>query len=270
MPPPSNKLKPWLHRALALLLIYLALAALLATFQSTFIFFPTPSTPHLHQDLFIDHPTNRTHLIKISPKNPSTKAILYFGGNAENVTLNARPFSQHFPNHTLYLFHYPGYGKSTGQPSQDLIFSCALEVFDTLSPQHSSISLIGRSLGTGVATHLAKHRPTPSLVLITPYDSIQSLAQSQFPLFPISLLLQHPFPSIENAPHIQTPTLILLAQYDQVIPFPHSQRLHQAFPPNVSQLHTLPNTSHNSISNHQTYHPLISNSIQNPHQKLSP
>ena len=46
------------------------------------------------------------------------KALVYFGGNAEDVALNIPDFKHYFPDHTLYLVNYRGFGGSTGKPTE--------------------------------------------------------------------------------------------------------------------------------------------------------
>src|SRR6266481_1243514 len=56
------------------------------------------------------------------------------------------------------------YGGSTGKPSEEAIQSDALALFDRVHLEYSDIAVIGRSLGSGVATRLASRRPVSSLV----------------------------------------------------------------------------------------------------------
>jgi len=60
------------------------------------------------------------------------------------------------------------------------VFRQFLRHFPTAHLEYSDIAVVGRSLGSGVALRLASHRPVSSLVLVTPYDSIQELAARQF------------------------------------------------------------------------------------------
>ena len=50
--------------------------------------------------------------------HPGPKAILYFGGNGEDVSLNLQSFSEAFPDYAVFLMHYRGYGGSTGSASE--------------------------------------------------------------------------------------------------------------------------------------------------------
>jgi uncharacterized protein len=41
-----------------------------------------------------------------------------------------------------------------------------------VAERHSAVTVVGRSLGTGPAVHLAATRPVQRLVLLVPFDSL--------------------------------------------------------------------------------------------------
>ena len=93
----------------------------------------------------------------------------------------------------------------------------------------SRIVAMGRSLGSGVAVHLAAHRELAGVILVSPYDSVRALAQSIYPWLPVGLLLKHPFDSMSRAGSLAAPLLCLVAENDNVIPPAHSRRLFDAW-----------------------------------------
>jgi pimeloyl-ACP methyl ester carboxylesterase len=158
----------------------------------------------------------------------------------------------------MYFVEYRGYGASTGEPSEAALYSDALKIYDTLSLENfESVSVIGRSLGSGVATYLASKRQLDAMVLITPYDSILNVAQQRYPIFPLSMLLKDKYESSDRAPELSLPTLVLIAPNDTVVPGAHTLNLIKSFRSNnVSQV-TVPNTGHNSILNDPLYYSSI-------------
>ena len=72
---------------------------------------------------------------------------------------NIEPFAEAFPDRSLYLVNYRGYGGSSGRPSEAGLVADALAVFDHVRTQHPDIAVMGRSLGSGVAVQLAAVRP---------------------------------------------------------------------------------------------------------------
>ncbi len=190
------------------------------------------------------------------------KAILFFGGNGEAVVKSASKYISDFPNHAIYLVNYRGYGRSTGYPTEQGIYSDALHIFDAIIEKHSTISIIGRSLGTGVATYVATNREVEKVILITPYDSIENVAASQYSIFPVSLLLLDKYRSIERANQIMAKTLILLAENDRVIPLRNSLNLISQFNKKVLIVETIKGAGHNSISSAKEFHSLMSEFMQ--------
>ena len=180
-------------------------------------------------------------------------AVIYFGGNAEDVSQNIAQFERLFPDKAIYLVNYRGYGASTGAPSEAALLGDAQAVFDYISETHAGISIIGRSLGSGVAVFLAATRSAERLVLVTPYDSIAKLAQSSFPIFPVSAMLKDRYDSLSHASSISLPTLMLIAEKDEVIPMWSSQNLAAAIDPSVISVNIVANATHNTIQDFDQY-----------------
>jgi pimeloyl-ACP methyl ester carboxylesterase len=194
--------------------------------------------------------------ISVRPR-PGAKALLYFGGNAEDVSANLPFLSTAFPGYALYLLHYRGYGGSSGKPSEEALSSDALALFDKVYAEHPDVVVVGRSLGSGVAIRLASTRPVSRLVLVTPYDSLQDLAAQQFPYIPVRWLLWDKFESWRYAPHVSAPTLILAAELDEVIPRSSTERLHSRFAAGVASYKVIAGVGHNSISESAAYLPAL-------------
>jgi pimeloyl-ACP methyl ester carboxylesterase len=102
-----------------------------------------------------------------------TKALLYYGGNAESVEYNLDQFRSLLPDYSVYLIPYRGYGPSSGSPSEKKLYTDALQVYDAVQGQYAEVALMGRSLGSGVATFVASRREVTRLVLVTPYDVLR-------------------------------------------------------------------------------------------------
>jgi len=183
-------------------------------------------------------------------------AIVYYGGNAEDVTRNLPLFERAFPRHALYLLHYRGYGGSGGEPSEAALYRDALALFDHARRRHARVVLVGRSLGSGLAVRVASVRRAARLVLVTPYDSIVSIAAGQYPWAPVSLLLRDRYDSYLYAPRVRTPTRIILAESDELIPRANSEQLLRRFAPGVARASVLPGT-HSSVIDDPRYLPLF-------------
>lgn len=226
-------------------LLYVAMALLLFFFQRDMIYHPTAKVAHSYPTLAITQQGETVNVIVVN--SGQDNAFIYFGGNAEPVVANATDFAQSFPNTTIYLVEYRGYGDSTGQASEHALFSDALAVFDAVRPEHSNIAVVGRSLGSGVAVHLATQRPVSSVVLITPFDSLVEVAKNHYKYFPISVLVKDRFDSVAIASKISAPVLIVAGAKDTLIPLAHSERLFAQISSAHSRLLTIEHAGHNDI-----------------------
>lgn len=185
--------------------------------------------------------------------------VIYFGGNGEEVSWLVSEFSR-ASDWAALLVNYRGYGLSQGQPSEAMLYRDALALYDrtTLRPDIDSrrVIIMGRSLGTGVATYLASQRPVAGVVLVSPYDSLVQVAHGAYPFLPVDLLLRHRFASAARAPSIHAPLLALVAARDDVVRPERSRLLVQAWG-GPAQLEMLDGVDHNTIHSHPDYWRLI-------------
>jgi pimeloyl-ACP methyl ester carboxylesterase len=235
---------------------YLGICVLLYAFQGSLIYFPQPRTYRSPATTATLKLPDVSLCLSVRP-HQSPKALIYFGGNAEDVSLNLPAFSAAFPEHSLYLLHYRGYGESSGEPSEEALHADALALYDKVHAEHADVTIVGRSLGSGVATRLASERPVSRLVLVTPYSSIVELAADQYPYFPVRWLLKDKFESWRYAARITTPTLLVAAEHDEVIPRSSTESLFHHFLPGIAEMKIIRDTGHNSISNSPEYMPLL-------------
>jgi uncharacterized protein len=240
-------------------LVYAGLCLALFLFQRSMIYFPQPRSPTASAAT-IALPAGDHHVIVTTRPHAGPDALIYFGGNAEDVSWNLPDLSRTFPEHAIFLMHYRGYGGSGGSPSEAALFADALALFDRVHAEHRRVLVIGRSLGSGVAVHLASVRPVARLVLVTPYDSLEDLAASRFPIFPVRWLLRDKFDSRRYAAQVSAPTLLIGAEHDEVIPVRSAELLATRFRPGVATLAVLPGTGHNTISEHPRYLALLEGS----------
>ena len=184
--------------------------------------------------------------------------VVYYGGNAEELSWQ---MTEPWPaDWSLALVNYRGYGESDGNPSEAVLFADALAVFDALARRpdvdSARIVLVGRSLGSGVATHVAAERPVAAVVLISPYDSMAAVGQRHYPWLPVGLLLRHPFDSKSRAPGIRAPLLAIAGGRDRIIPPAHSRKLVEAWG-GPKRFVELEDADHNDISGAPKYWPAI-------------
>ncbi len=237
---------------LLLLVLYLAGGFYLYFFQEKIIFRPDLAPkdvelPKGARHLFLDG----LEVGYLDRKSDTT--IFYFGGNANNAleilqTLYQLPFN-------VVTFNYPGYGKSKGTPSQKSIFEGAKKIFEHFKTKKNIV--IGRSLGTGVAAYIASLYPVDGVILITPYHSITHLAKMRYPIYPVSLLVKHPFETYRYIQKTDTPVIVILAQHDDTTP-PSTFIMLRPYIKNLVKTVTIQGTNHGDIlTNPKTQEELI-------------
>ena len=190
---------------------------------------------------------------------PPRGLVIYFGGNAEEVSGQILDASELSP-WSVAAFNYRGYGRSEGNPSEAALTADALLLHDRLAARPDidpdRIVVLGRSLGSGVAVQLAARRPLRALILVSPFDSLRSIARKTYPFVPVGVLLRHPFDSLALAPGISVPVLVLAGERDDLIPPVHSRRLADAWA-GEHRFELLPGVGHNDIHIAPRYWPAI-------------
>lgn len=176
--------------------------------------------------------------------------ILYFGGNADDATRFVLHVKE-LQGYDIVTFNYRGYVASSGMPSEEAFFADALKIYDTYA-KGRKVVVMGRSLGTGVATYLASKRVVDGLVLLTPYDSILSMGKLKYPFFPIDLLLKNKFESVLYLPLVKSKIAVFEVENDETIPRYHLEKFLEAMP--SKPLHViLANTTHGKILEHPAF-----------------
>jgi uncharacterized protein len=186
---------------------YAVVSLLVFLSQRSFIYFPKPAADSSGRlELLVQ---GQRVLVAHRP-HPGPRALIYFGGNAEDVSL-----------------------------SRSALFAHVAE-------RHSAVTVAGRSLGTGPAVHLAATQPVKRLVLLVPFDSLLAVARGTMPWLPVDLLLLDRWDAAAEAPLVRAPTTIVAAAVDRVVPTRHAVALHRAFQPGVAELVLVPDPDHNS------------------------
>lgn len=234
------------------LVAYVVLCALMFFGQRSQIYFPVRESVAAGASVLRLASGDAKLKIWVVPR-PGPRAIVYFGGNAEDVSGNLAAFTAAFPGHALYLVNYRGYGGSSGSPSEAGLLADATVVYDHLRQRHAEISVIGRSLGSGVAVHLAGAREVHRLVLVTPFDSLVNVARAHFRYLPVGLLMRERYDSASRVPAVRAPTLVLIAGSDEIIPRARSEALVAAFPASQVSVGVLAGSSHNDLGPESQY-----------------
>jgi pimeloyl-ACP methyl ester carboxylesterase len=130
-------------------------------------------------------------------------------------------------NLDVVIMDYPTYGKSKGKLTEDLLHEVVEITFKKTIEKlnHTEdVYLVGRSLGTALASNLATKVHPKKLILISPYYSMPDLFNHKVKLFPFKKLKF----KLENhtyLPHLTCDTYILHGNADKLIPIELAKKL---------------------------------------------
>ena len=143
----------------------------------------------------------------------------------------------------IYILEYPGYGAREGAPTENSLVAAALEAIDLLPRR---IVLLGESLGSGVACQVAarKRESVAGLVLLTPFDSLMTVARKHYPVVPSGLILKDRYQSSRALQDFHGPVSVIMADHDTIIPAESTRRLFESYS-GPKKLWRLPGSGHN-------------------------
>jgi len=240
---------------------YLLICATLYMYQERLIFYPEVLAPDFSFTFpgrfeAIVLPCDGAVISALYFKADHPKgAVLYFHGNAGSlrswgsvaVTFVERGYDVLIPD-------YRGYGKSTGRiASEQMLHDDAAVAYQYLLVRYpeDQIVVYGRSIGSGIATYLAKsHRPR-MLILETPYFSMKEIVRQHYPFVP-GTLLKYPLRTDLWIGDVACPVYLFHGTSDDLIPHGASERL-AALVTTEHQLITIVGGGHNDLGTFAEY-----------------
>jgi len=236
--------KTALRLAIALAAGYVGTTIVLLALEDRLLFHPVradqrwsePPPSCEFQDIYLRTADNTSIHGRWWPCDGANQAILVCHSRSGNLSLaltsEAVAEWQHELGVSVFIFDYPGYGRSEGRPTEAGCYAAADAAYEWLTKsQHVSLHnvlIVGRSLGTAVAVDLASRKPHRALVLISPFSSFPDAAQSHYPLLPARWLVRNQFDSLAKIGQCPGPILIIHGTRDPTAPFTQGQHLFAA------------------------------------------
>jgi pimeloyl-ACP methyl ester carboxylesterase len=239
----------WFRLIRSLLIIYAGLWGFSYTMADKVIFMPQRPTYAANAPDLITLEISGEDQIKAYyfPAETGKPTILYSHGNAEDIGGSIELYQQwRSDGWGVLAYDYPGYGHSTGSPTEGSSEQAIESAWNFLTANESippsEIVVVGRSVGSGPSVWLVdKHRPA-ALVLISPFTSTFALRS------PLQYLLPgNRFPNLKRLRSNDTPLLVIHGEEDRVIPTKHGRTLHQASPAKQKRFVGIPHTGHNDL-----------------------
>ncbi len=237
---------------ISIIVLYLLVLVGFYAFQRSLIFYPQPGA-FVYTDHAFEFQVDDISLRGWVLNEGQSSVLFYFGGNNENIQMNINRFERWFPQYTVYLINYRGYGKSDGSPSESNIFEDALAVYDQIGKNFERVCIIGRSLGSGVACHVAANREVEKLALVTPYDSISLVGQKKYWYMPVKWLIKDKFESWKKAGEITAQCLVVTAAGDEVVPNERTANLLNYFKQVKPRVIEIGDSTHGLVMNHARF-----------------
>lgn len=207
--------------------------------QESLLFVPQPLASDYRFDLpdtqeeWVDVPGARLHALHLRQPlvsgQRSTRGIVFFlRGNSGNLaSWFTNPAFWRRSGYDVFMLDYRGFGKSTGRiESEAQLHDDVLRAWQQVAPEYAGKKRViyGRSLGSGLAAHLATQVPADLLVLVSPYQSMVQLAEEFYPWVP-QAVLRYPLRTDQYLPQVHERVLIVHGVRDALIPVAHAQRL---------------------------------------------
>jgi len=164
--------------------------------------------------------------------DPRAPLLIWSHGNGGNIT-NRAPAASELASRgcSVLLYDYRGYGKSGGQPGEQILYGDALAVYD-FAVQHrfadaSAIISYGESLGGAYAAYLASRRPVRAVIIENSFHSAASVANAIYRV-PIGVFLGQSLSTARFLNRAKVPVLIMHGRLDEVIPLRAALDLHES------------------------------------------
>jgi alpha-beta hydrolase superfamily lysophospholipase len=258
-----------------ILVIYIVCGIALYFLQEKFLFHPEKlpedhvfsfSIPFKEINLAVNNEKNISIIQFTVPDSVCKGVVLYFHGNRRNIERYA-PFASNFTknNYEVWMMDYPGFGKSTGERNEEILYADAKEFYKMARGRFSKDSIIiyGKSIGTGIAAQLASAKDCKRLILETPYYSIDAMFNRFAFIYPVSLMSKYHVPTCQYFEKVDAPITIFHGTDDGVIPFSNAKRLMKVAKPGA-ELITIEKGEHNNLNDFPLYHLKLDSLLQLP------
>lgn len=230
----------WARLAFFLLVVYALLVVIVFLTQRSLQYHPSKDMgdPRVRELLGMREVTYDTDDgLKLTswyapPKDKDGKVIVYFHGNAGNISgraVRARMFIDH--GYGVLMAEYRGYGGNPGTPTEEGLYKdgrAALKFLDAEGIRVGQMVFYGESLGTGVSVQLAGEVQPPQVILESPFTSAVEVGERVYFYLPVNLLMRDRYDSLSKIKQVKSSLLMLHGARDGLIPLALGRKLFNA------------------------------------------
>ena len=246
-----------MKQTLKIILLFLIAAMFLGgcNMQNKFLYFPSSEPPSAKllaaENLKLWQATASDYRGLIAANDapaPNGTIVLFHGngGTALDRGFYIKPLTE--LGFRVILAEYPKYGGRPGKVGEKPFVADGLETVRQAFEQYGEpVYLLGESLGCGVAAAIAKQTSVPiaGIILITPWDTLASVAKSLFPFLPVKILLTDKYDSIENLKSFKKKISVIGAERDEILPIKHAISLYNSLPEDKKRMWIIKGAGHN-------------------------
>lgn len=241
--PRERRLKVATRELLIILLCYAGMVAMLMFLERRLIFVPSTAAEDWEEPHGLTFENVRFEVRAAGepmtchgwwcPQPKAAATLLYCHGNAGNLSGRAAAIPDwQSLGLNVFIFDYPGYGRSGGEPTEASCLASGQAAYAWLTKTKGvppeQIILYGKSLGGAIALDLALQQPHRALVLYEAFTSIPDMAQKMLPFFPSRLLVRTQFDNLAKMKDYRGALFIGHGEADTLVPPEHADRLFAA------------------------------------------
>ena len=220
----------------SIIIAYLALLVFIYFYQRNLLYHPTENNyqndkiQFRYDEIFIkvdDKIKLKSWIINKNLKK--FKTLVFFHGNAGELSNRIYKLNElNKLDINILLISWRGFSGNEGSPTEDNLYKdaeAAIQWLNRKEVKNDRIILYGESLGTGVAVEIGKKNNFNSIILESPFTSMENAAKIYYPYLPVKLLLKDKYDSLSKITTIKTPILIMHGKKDDIVPFSMGKEL---------------------------------------------
>lgn len=174
-------------------------------------------------------------------REDSEQTLIVFHGRDRNAGYRSY-FSRVFGKKSrLLVIEYPGFGENNKDKinKENILKHCHEAMLHILSTVKGPFTIVGESLGSGIASEMAAFYKLPKLILITPYSTLADVAKNKFWFLPVKALLKENYDSVKNLKNYSGEVLFIISEKDKLVPAKFGKKLFNSFDGNKQEIFVL-------------------------------
>lgn len=252
-------------------LLSVGAAIALAPFQRHLLF------PSSKSNLVMDSPFHRIRKVgvpvngsilqgylaePIGGKDDHTRGLVFVHGRKEHPTSIFHAL-EHLQSHVVFAFHHRGLGLQIRKPTEEQLFAACCDAFKWFEAStgfnKNRITVVGRSLGSSLATRLVGVVRPSSLVLISPFDMLLTAVREVVPGCPAWILKDEHNARLAMR-DVECPCLLIVGERDTTVTPRISRSLFLGWRGQYSE-YSVPDLGHNGLLKKDGVHKAIADFI---------